>query len=232
MCRKYYRFSSKKSCEKFINEGVIYFNSLSYYKNYKGENYAIKDEKEGSIENNISKNNHEITFDGYTFKPEDIASETINIKNELREPENFFIFCLANKFNNNLYEEFEADACVEIKDIKEFSNRIKKILPDNYKLNFDDVEYYDNEKPKTATKPLCLYKEIAYAYQNESRFYIYIPYLENSKCNANACNIGQIDNFIVYLKFQCLELRIGDLSDICHIINKDSNFVKQQKREK
>ncbi len=217
-CKKYYRFSSEESAKHFINEGQIYFNSLSYYKNYYGENIAIKDEKEGSIENNIPTQNIEITFNEYTFLKKDIASDNIIVKNALREPENFFIFCLSNRYDEILYEKFEADTCVEIEDIEEFSNRIRKVLPDNYKLNFNDVEYYDIKNIKLPDKPLCLYKNKDYEYQSESRFWIYIPYLSNSKCKANGFNIGQFENMITHLKFQCLELKIGKLDDICKII--------------
>lgn len=40
---------NKNDAEEFINKGIIYFNSLEYYKNYLGENEAIKDIDEGSI---------------------------------------------------------------------------------------------------------------------------------------------------------------------------------------
>lgn len=40
---------NKNDAEEFINKGIIYFNSLEYYKNYLDENEAIKDIDEGSI---------------------------------------------------------------------------------------------------------------------------------------------------------------------------------------
>jgi len=158
MCCKYYRFSSKESAKLFLDDGLIYFNSLNYYRNYPEENNAIKDLKEGSIECNIPSNNIEITYDGHTIKNEEIASKNVVIRNGLKEPENFFIFCLSNKYSEIMYNKFNADACVEIKDIGELFSRIQNTLPQNHKLYFDDVEYYDTKTFIKNNKPLCLYK--------------------------------------------------------------------------
>lgn len=219
MCFKYYRFSSKEAAKLFVNEGLIYFNSLNYYKKYPEENNAIKDLNEGSIKLSIPKNNLEIIFNEQVIKNDEISSQNIIIKNGLKEPENFFIFCLSNKYSEIMYSKFNANTCVEIKNIDELFSRIQNTLPQNHKLHFGDVEYYDTKTFTKNNKPLCLYKSKKYEYQAESRFYIHVPYIEETKCNANFQNIGQFKNLIMHMKLQCIELKLGDLSDICHIIN-------------
>lgn len=225
MCFKYYRFSSKEAAKLFVNEGLIYFNSLNYYKKYPEENNAIKDLNEGSIKLSIPKNNLEIIFNEQVIKNDEISSQNIIIKKELKELENFFIFCLSNKYSEIMYSKFNANTCVEIKNIDELFRRIQKTLPENYNLYFDDVEYYDPKILIKNKKPLCLYKSQEYKYQSESRFYIHVPYIEETKCKANFKDIGQYKNLIMHLKLQklqCIELKLGDLSDICHIINIES----------
>lgn len=217
MTTKYYRYTSMDSAKNFIQEGLIYFNSLNYYKNYQADNEAIKDVQEGSLQSAIQCKNVGICFDNKRIENKDFANNEIIISNKLKEPENIFIFCLSKVYDKKMYQEFKSDVCVEIKNINSFMCKLQDALVDEFDLNFNDIDYYNPNIYTKPDKPICLYKRNRYSYQSECRFYIYVPYLKNTKCNANFQNLGQFKNLTMHMKLQCIELRLGNLSDICQI---------------
>ena len=225
MTNSYYRFTNKDDAKSFINNGIIYFNSLSYYKQYDGECDAIKDRDEGKIIIN-PVNQNDVLLSISDGKTTIISKDNFIIKeisNSLVDFENFFIFCLANKYNMDLYEQFHADTCIEITDINKFKSKISKILPKEFNLYFEDITYYDiNDKYQKILdidKPLIFYKRIKYVEQSESRFYFYCPY-KNKKGKANyEIHLSDCNNVQYNVKLCSIRLELGNLSDICNIKN-------------
>lgn len=91
---------------------------------------------------------------------------------------NFYVFCLSSSLRARLFLDFDADACLIIKDSDAFSNRFfnacRNSAPE-YHFKAGRVEYYD---------PLCVspeefkpifWKHFRYAYQEEVRFVLLPP---------------------------------------------------------
>ncbi len=217
----YYRYTNRNDAEEFINNGIIYFNSLEYYKNYLGENEAIKDVDEGSIKD--INCNDENTYIELSDNKNTVRSKIDFRLKTLTEPENFYIFCLSKMFDKNLFKEFKVNACVEILNVKKLEYKIKELLPNEFKLHFDDVIYYDpagSVNFEKFEKPILLYKNDKYKRQEESRFYFYSEYLDKkSKSNYNI-KLNDSSNVQINVKIKSIRLELGDLSDICRIILK------------
>jgi hypothetical protein len=94
------------------------------------------------------------------------------------DSDQIFMFCLSKVHVDSLYDEFEADACIEIADVGEFVRRVRvavRRLLKVHKLGLIDgeVEYYDPASPagvdiKDATV-LPLLKDNIYSHQREYR---------------------------------------------------------------
>jgi len=90
-----------------------------------------------------------------------------------------FIFCMSRLLKEDLYGEFETNACVEITDPEEFTKRarlsIKRLLsPHKNGLLFGDVNYYCDNAPAEFDvkdpKNLAFAKGTHYERQKEFRF--------------------------------------------------------------
>lgn len=217
----YYRYMNKNDAEEFINKGIIYFNSLEYYKNYLGENEAIKDIDEGSIKD--INCNDENTYIELSDNKNTVRCKIDFRLKSLTEPENFYIFCLSKIFNKDLFEEFKVNACVEILNVKKLECKIKELLPEEFKLHFDDVIYYDpagSVNFEKFLKPVLLYKSDKYKRQEESRFYFCSKYLDTKSKSNYKINLSDIDNVQINVKIKSIRLELGNLSDICRLILK------------
>jgi hypothetical protein len=140
-------FCDKSHLEKFLHNGEVFFNTLSYFLSC--EDLARID----------------ITEDANVYMPSNGLEITISANNQklkghrglisrVRRPDRVFVFCTSLELSKTLFQKFGADGCIEISDVQEFSNRISRHLRKsahnikNRKILSDNVEYYDfDEEP-------------------------------------------------------------------------------------
>lgn len=94
------------------------------------------------------------------------------------DSDKIFMFCLTTHFDENLYEEFECDSCIEITDVPTFIKRIrfalaKLALKHSKGLICRPVTYYAPNKPSGANikdpVDLAFIKDQIYSHQCEYR---------------------------------------------------------------
>lgn len=211
----YRYFSDIKWANSFV-EGNIRFGSLSYYKSL--EDSARRDENEGSslfghegglLVNNISTGVGGV-MPGYLFESS-VKSDEI------------FILCLSRRFDETLLRQFNASACVEIKNIPAFIKRVRSFLPKNSTSYYKRVQYYkesDNPNPRWAVPELISSSKLdRYAHEEESRLLfsttdalsfesVYLKLVHHS-----------IQQSIEQPKIPFFDLKIGKIQDICILRN-------------
>ncbi len=120
----------------------------------------------------------------------------------LRAATNYYVYCLAAQHSLRLYADFEADACIVIRDPIEFVTRIleavKKELPDWDGFGAS-VIYIDPVQPLDDQINVLTYKDFRYAYQKEFRI-IWTP----------------PDSAI---KLDFINIELGNLEDCCDLIS-------------
>lgn len=129
------------------------------------------------------------------------VGETVSTQN------NYYTLCMSCDFEPMIFEEFEYDSCVIIKDPEIFAERIeentKEILPEWY-FHHNPIEYFDPLEPiKNQYFIPTMCKDFVYAYQMEYRF-LWDP-LGN----------GTASGYIV--------LNLGPLEDICELYRLNEN---------
>ena len=148
---------------------------------------------------NIAPNKVKITLakDNSVIKPVgDIAYSTFHL------PIDSYILCFSYDYDDNLYSKFEADSCLVINDVFQFTDRVfdafKRLMPQYLGLN-GRVTYSKH----LSTLGVLFSKSSKYLYQREYRF-VWIPM--HPKRTLNPTQITQILN--------------GDIDDIKKIIPK------------
>jgi hypothetical protein len=86
----------------------------------------------------------------------------------------YFVYCLSNEWDVELFDDFGVDACVIIKNPEEFARRLENVgrlvLPDWY-FHHCPVEYFDTyERLPKERIDNAMSKDFRFAYQREYRF--------------------------------------------------------------
>lgn len=207
------KIKSREIIEK-IRAGSFYMSSLKKYRELYAESGddTVGDPNEGKliIHDAIFK----IEELGINEKVTDQAIATVN--------ENDFVFCMFG-VNPNKYEHFTFseeqkdkltgfdDTVLLVADVYEFCRRIKKAADErNLKISSGFVNYYDETSNNfqlfinlivNGTENIVFHKTKKYEYQQEYRFTI-------PNCSGE----------------DCLELNIGDISDITEVFTTKEFF--------
>lgn len=106
----------------------------------------------------------------------------LGINLELQITRDYYIYCSSLKFDNRLFSDFKADACLFIYDSQQFSEDLFKYMCTQ--INIEDhaykpVTYLDPIRPDMGEKPQVeFHKHIKFLYQNEYR-HVFIPKKDN-----------------------------------------------------
>lgn len=89
-----------------------------------------------------------------------------------RRCDNFYVFCAAGRFDPRLFDEFQADACLVVRDLKQFGLRLMRgfaAIAGMTKAAQDSVHYVDPLHPDEVTHLVEMTKNFRYEYQQEWR---------------------------------------------------------------
>jgi hypothetical protein len=165
------KYGKRSLMEKLYYDGGLRIQPASYFtrKDLKG---AIRDD-----ERRLPLS--------FALSPEDIRKLVLNPQDVpevmpdqrvdvvLQSPLDYWIYCVTQSIESRLFVDFEADACVIIRDRKLFSERLRNagsIALERTRHQFKVVEYVDPLLPKTAQIFLPFAKHFSYSYQAEYRF--------------------------------------------------------------
>lgn len=201
------KLGSEENILDLFENGTIYMNTIEYFR--KVEDEELRGDKYEGVSRIIN------SLPG-TFKIPGIDREFNYIKMHLREAHKevigniYSLYAISSKgFSNPLDFEFDkrnlrfGTHCLMIKDLPYFFKKIKKELKkNNYKFNYDFVDYYDKEE---VNREITLFeKPLEFEYQKEFRFYV-----EDYGMKPVKIQIGSLKKYAEIFKIEdLLELKL------------------------
>lgn len=132
------------------------------------------------MENDLARRDDELMK--HTYIPGEYVTITLPDGREVRPigdvkasvtGTDYFMYCVANDWDPELFADFKADACVVIHDPDEFARRLKAaatVLQD-WDFHYNPVEYFDTyERRRHEYIDNAMSKDFRFAYQRETRF--------------------------------------------------------------
>ena len=193
-----YKYGKLEHLDPALEEGRLRIAPASNYDD-PSLNPAIRDtELNISFELKPSETRLE-ALSGKTGKSKGLLHPVGNLKFTKLSITNFYVFCLSKTWNARAFIDFDADACLVIKNPKSFLERLvtalQQKLPDWSYLH-QSVEYVDPLNPKIEPD-VYFGKHFRYSYQDEYRI-VWLP-----------------PNPVKHLDFIFID--IGGLQDYCEI---------------
>lgn len=205
-----YRYGKKRWIEEAFYRGSFQIKPAIHY--LKEDNKARKD-NEHKFESTIKKEQNIVITDQYgnsTKAISDAHSTSINTNI------NQHILCMSYAYDERLYEEFESDACLIIKDPNEFRVRLEKaLIKENSFLEL--IECRVSYSKIQHSLGLLFSKIFEYSIQKEYRFLIW---------NDKQAIIGDYEKIInddyeaLKGRVKSLQITLGSLEDIAEIVYK------------
>jgi hypothetical protein len=199
----YYRFSKRRFLETFVNEGVISFSNSRQYRDGTALTQAQRDDEEGRSFGARPKDGT-LRLEPEDGSPPILAKSVVHIDIRLAVPV-CYLLCLTKCYDPNRYADYDADACVEMRDIRQFMDRLKQQVSrtmHGWSVGATSVEYFNPNFPLTNSDlfRLICSKDNHYEWQAEYRVVLYNP-----------DDPGSVDR---------IEVNIGPLTDICRIVSR------------
>jgi hypothetical protein len=141
-------------------------------------NYAIRDDEMRFTVQVPAKDAWIQKVDERTLKPMGERIEVLgNMSFTQNVQTNYYVYCLACLFDFRAFDDFEADACLMVKEPKQFIERLLLAvfarLP-NWLARVDAVDYLDPLRTKRESVRAFLAKHFRYSYQKELRI-VWVP---------------------------------------------------------
>lgn len=138
-----YKYLPSKYIENVVEKGEILFRNLTYFRQYECE-------QRGDLLEALHRDNPDNDVEIYQPSTGAYAKGDFSYLNST-DSDLIFVFCLSISHTNNLYTEFNSDACIEITDPGEFIRRIrikvKQLISSHKKgLIYKPVHYYAANK--------------------------------------------------------------------------------------
>jgi hypothetical protein len=166
------KFGKREHVHSLFTKGLIRLASAETYNDPK-LSYAIADNERLFIQESIGAS-IDIPPNGDLRVPQE---KWINapIQGTLKTIQNYtgqvYMACFARRYDYRLFEDFEYDACMVIRDPLRFlkkMNEVGETLLPGFQFYFDSVQYRDPFEPKRDNDVLYT-KHFKYAYQDEFR---------------------------------------------------------------
>ena len=220
MAYKY--FGNPEFQNDFLNQGRIYFNSLSYFLTCED-----KQRQDRTEHTNLYKPSDGLKVT--TVNPQQTLIDERALISTVRRPDRIFVFCTSTEYSKALIERFNASGCVEILDLTEFRKRLQTALDKKIRLGIvknktllsGNIDYYDSESEPGARhacpdkiimskpiQPFSIEKEYRFAFAKDK----------------NAFDVNEINYYLAHQAppyvgqnaHQTLE--VGKLTDICRVL--------------
>ncbi len=216
---KLYKYLPSQYVDNIIQKGELLFRNLSYFRKF--EDNRRGDPLEGFHRDNPD---NDITL-SCPDTGRILAKGDYSFLNSTNS-DLIYVFCLSKEHSARLYDEFEADACIEITDTQEFMKRCRfavKRLISSHKSGLlnKDVFYYRDNAPAEFNikdpKNLAFAKGVHYKHQNEHRM---VFGTRKAFELTQSIVINKTYDFIEDTKSGIAKsklLRIGNISDIVKV---------------
>lgn len=223
----YKYFSKQCHLQSFLENGEVYFNSLSYFLSCDDESRRDKNEdvtlyrpKSGLV------GNHVTTARPFTLPAHHLISR-------VNASDSIFVFCTSAEVSIRLYQKFNAEGCIEISNLEEFKERLQAKINEfvdggygaNRTLLAGHIEYYDSTESPGARHAcpdrIVMAKTDYFSDEAEFRFAFAKDQNAFDVNNVRYSISSELDTPNVANHH--LTLRLGSLTDICQVRSIDTD---------
>jgi hypothetical protein len=165
------KFGKRTYMERLFERGAFRLQPASFFAR-KDHNGAVRDD-ELSLEVALALSRDDIVklVKNPQDVPLDAPDQRVNVL--FRSPTDFWLYCVTNSVEPRLFVDFDADACVIIRDKAAFTVRLAEAasaqLPGT-RMHSGPATYIDPLLPKEARVFVPFAKHFGYSYQEEHRF--------------------------------------------------------------
>jgi hypothetical protein len=197
------KFGKLKHLQPLLNVGNFRIAPASYYHD-PSLNFAIRDsELEFTQEFYGAKVHHPPNGDFSIPREQWIEMPVIgNVKGRVSTESDYYIACFSSSYEYRLYDDFEAEGCLLVKDMGRFADslriRMEEILA-GWKFSLGAVDYRDPYHPSPSVN-IFYCKHFRYAYQREFRF-VWEPPTKRTSLKPIYLELGPLDE---YCELLCL----------------------------
>jgi len=197
-----FKYGKVRYLKPLLEVGVLRILPASDYKK-PSLNYAVRDsELEFTYESCSAKVHHPPNKDYAVPRSQWVEMPVIgSVKFTENLEHDYYISCFTSHYENRLFDDFEANACLVIKDIPRFKeslrSRMQEVLP-SWTFSYRTVEYRDSYRMGTSRVNIVFTKHFRYAYQAEFRF----AWVPQGKTEA----------------LKPIHLELGPLRDYCELL--------------
>lgn len=189
------KFGKSEYMKQLFETGRLRVQSASYYSK-PDHNGAIRDD-ELSLPISLAISREDII--NVVVNPQDVPSGDIEqrVDAEYKLGTDYWLYCVSSTLEPRLVADFQADACVIIKD----KERFQRLLTLQSASKFQNtghghgmVTYVDPLRPKTAAVNVAMSKHFRYEYQREYRF-VWQPLTPKADLPYVDLELGSLQNF-------------------------------------
>jgi hypothetical protein len=164
------KFGKPEHMEALFERGALRVQSASFYRK-PSHNGAVRDD-ELALQVSLSLNREQVIR--IVSNPQDVPSDIVTRRVDIRyeSKTDYWLYCLTTTAEPRLFVDFEAQACVVIKDPARFRASLRSAVDAVVGTTvFRDgkVAYIDPLLPLSATIDVPMSKHFRYAYQHEYR---------------------------------------------------------------
>lgn len=195
----YVKFGKRKYMEKLYEEGGLRIQPASYFLE-KDHNGAVRDD-ELSIPLSLVLSRDMVVklVKNPWAVPDIIPDQRVDIK--INAPSDYWLYCVSNSAESRLFVDFNADACIVIREKHKFVERLRDAAIAQFShssMRHGSAEYIDPLLPKTSNIDVPFAKHFRYSYQYEYRF-CWLPEKPTPKLTH-------------------IDIKLGSLKDIAELI--------------
>ncbi len=189
-----FKYGKQEHLQRSIKEGIIRLSPASKYEDSTLSSATRDTELEIDIQPGLEQYQMNV-FDGKTLKKKDtISLKDAKFKQSIST--DYYMYCVSEVLKARLFDEFEADSCLVIKQPDEFANRlwlsVQANLPD-YKFGMGQISYFDPILPVPTTPEIFNTKHFRYTYQSEFR-YVCVPNTNIKELEPTDLNVGSLED--------------------------------------
>jgi hypothetical protein len=192
------KYGKEEHIKDAFEKGKIRISPANYY-NDSSLNRAIQDDElKLSIRLRHKKNEALERFPNDLQNPVPSVGSVIKV---LEAPTNYYVYCMASEFSLRLFPDFEADACLIIRNPEIFINHLRNAVLEQlpgWASFAEGVKYIDPVNTTESEVDIFYAKDFKYTYQKEYRVF-WRP-------------------LTPIMKLDYLYIELGNLSDYCELI--------------
>ena len=192
-----FKYGQYRFLKKMMMEGEVRVSPAAFYSD-KSLNIAIKDDELG-LACEYHPKGFEMSYTDpntkYTFTSAPIG----NVKVESRSSTNYYVYCLSCIYDVNLYTQFEADACLVIKNTALFQEKLFKAFEEKMSNEWSGfyrkVKYIDPLQDFDKNRDVFTEKTFDYWYQQEVRFAWVPKQIQDNNLEHVFVDIGSMEDY-------------------------------------